>query len=132
MTMEEMQAATLRALKTTIMKDLGGTVGPDWKKLARDGFALQNKVRQNPRFFAKQLEVSMKFIDCNGVLSRPGWESRQLQEGTAAYAEAIEFLNKQKALPPLRWAKQLACSAADHVNDIGPQGVVDQIGTGTC
>ena len=40
MTMEEMQAATLRALKTTIMKDLGGTVGTDWKKLARDVFAL--------------------------------------------------------------------------------------------
>ena len=46
-----------------------------------------------------------------------------------AYIEAIEFLKIQQSLKPFRWSDQLALAAQDHVNDIGPKGMVSTIGS---
>ena len=73
----------------------------------------------------------MNCIDRKGVLTRPGYEPQELHEGAMAYVEAIEFLMQQKPVPALKQSKMLSSSAADHVKDVGPKGVLEQIGTGT-
>lgn len=55
------------------------------------------------------------------------------REGKFAVMEAIEFLTIQqskydakegKPLPPLRWDERVAAAAKDHVEDIGPKGLI--------
>lgn len=45
-------------------------------------------------------------------------------EGAAAVDNAITFLQKQEALPPLKWSADMAMVAKDHVMDIGPRGLI--------
>ncbi len=45
-------------------------------------------------------------------------------EGDAVFKEAIQFLKSLPSLPPLKWDPNLAQSAQEHVNDIGPKGLL--------
>lgn len=81
-----------------------------------------NYARQNPREYAEQLrdyrsyfEGVLLFLpgDPNGVITR---------EGAAAVDEAIDFLERQAPLPPLRRGDLLELAAQDHVDQQGPIG----------
>ena len=45
-------------------------------------------------------------------------------EGEDVFNEAISFLNSLPPLKPLIWDDNLAQSANEHVNDIGPKGLL--------
>ena len=45
-------------------------------------------------------------------------------EGDAVFKEAINFLKSLPSLPPLTWDENLCKSAQEHVNDIGPKGLL--------
>ena len=45
-------------------------------------------------------------------------------EGDAVFKEAINFLKSLPSLPPLTWDENLCRSAQEHVNDIGPKGLL--------
>ena len=45
-------------------------------------------------------------------------------EGDAVFKEAISFLKSLPSLPPLTWDENLCKSAQEHVNDIGPKGLL--------
>ena len=45
-------------------------------------------------------------------------------EGDNVFKEAISFLKSLKPLPPLEWDQNLYSSANEHVNDIGPKGLL--------
>ena len=45
-------------------------------------------------------------------------------EGDNVFKEAISFLKSLKPLPPLEWDQNLFASAEEHVNDIGPKGLL--------
>lgn len=45
-------------------------------------------------------------------------------EGAKAVEDAIHFLQKQESLAPLKWNADLANVAKDHVEDIGPRGLI--------
>ena len=45
-------------------------------------------------------------------------------EGDQVFKEAIQFLKSLPPLPPLSWDANLAQSAQEHVNDIGPKGLL--------
>jgi uncharacterized protein YkwD len=46
------------------------------------------------------------------------------QEGAQAVNEAISFIRSQKKVHPLIWNKGLHHAAKNHVDDIGPKGLV--------
>ena len=50
-------------------------------------------------------------------------------EGISAYQSAIKFLRQQRPLPPMTWQPDLARASQDHVNDIGPKGMVSSSGS---
>ena len=66
-----------------------------------------------------------KYLDKKtNVLSEPGKVQIQMMEGDSVIRESINFLNNLAPLPALEWDENLAASAAEHVNDIGPIGAL--------
>ena len=45
-------------------------------------------------------------------------------EGDNVFKEAIQFLKSLTPLKPLQWDQNLARSAQEHVDDIGPKGLL--------
>ena len=84
-----------------------------------------NNFRKNPKELAKKLELIRTYLDPeSNILSEPNKIQIQMVEGDAVFKEAIQFLKSLPPLPPLIWDENLAQSAQEHVNDIGPKGLL--------
>ena len=84
-----------------------------------------NNFRKNPKELAKKLELIRTYLDPDSnILSEPNKIQIQMVEGDAVFKEAIQFLKSLPPLPPLTWDQNLATSAQEHVNDIGPKGLL--------
>ena len=74
---------------------------------------------------AKKLELIRTYLDPeSNILSEPNKIQIQMVEGDAVFKEAILFLKSLPSLPPLIWDENLCKSAQEHVNDIGPKGLL--------
>jgi uncharacterized protein YkwD len=60
------------------------------------------------------------------VLKREGKTNLRTNEGAKAVHEAIDFLQKkaEKIEKPLTWSEELAKAAKEHVEDVGPKGLL--------
>ena len=97
----------------------------DYDQKARDIFTLLNNFRKNPKELAKKLELIRTYLDPeSNILSEPNKIQIQMVEGDAVFKEAIQFLKSLPSLPPLQWDPNLCQSALEHVNDIGPKGLL--------
>ena len=97
----------------------------DYAEKSRNIFNLINKFRANPRELARHLEKLKKYLDKNtNILSEPDKIQIQMVEGENVFNEAINFLKNLRPLEPLQWDDCLAQSAQDHVDDIGPKGLL--------
>ena len=84
-----------------------------------------NNFRRNPKELAKKLELIRTYLDPEtNILSEPNKIQIQMVEGDQVFKEAIQFLKSLPPLPPLSWDANLAQSAQEHVNDIGPKGLL--------
>jgi len=57
-------------------------------------------------------------------LSEPNKIQIQMVEGDNVFKEAIQFLKSLPPLKPLQWDENLCRSAQEHVDDIGPKGLL--------
>ena len=74
---------------------------------------------------AKKLELIRTYLDHDtNILSEPNKQKIQLIEGDNSFKEAINYLKGLKPLKPLQWDENLAKSAKEHVDDIGPKGLL--------
>ena len=97
----------------------------DYAEKSRNIFNLINKFRSNPRELARHLEKLKKYLDKNtNILSEPDKIQIQMVEGENVFNEAIQFLKNLSPLPPFEWDDCLAQSAQEHVDDIGPKGLL--------
>ena len=64
-----------------------------------------------PKLMVKQLEKAVKRFQKKVLMSEDGKSGIETCEGEKAYVEAIEFLLKQKTVPPLVWSKELSLAA---------------------
>jgi len=97
----------------------------DYNQKAKDIFNLINKFRTNPRELAKKLELIRTYLDPDtNILSEPNKIQIQMVEGDNVFKEAIQFLKSLTPLKPLQWDPNLALSAQEHVDDIGPKGLL--------
>ena len=88
-------------------------------------FNLLNQFRANPRQLAHHLEKLKKYLDkSTNVLSEPDKIQFQMIEGEKVIDEAVKYLKNLPPIPPLEWEDALAQSAQQHVNDIGPKGIL--------
>lgn len=58
------------------------------------------------------------------VIRREGKTNIRTNEGEKAVKEAIEYLKKAQSCEPLKWQPELAKSCKEHVEDIGPKGLM--------
>ena len=97
----------------------------DYAEKSRNIFNLINKFRSNPRELARHLERLKKYLDKNtNILSEPDKIQIQMVEGANVFNEAIQYLKSLSPLPPFEWDDCLAQSAQEHVDDIGPKGLL--------
>ena len=97
----------------------------DYGEKARTIFNLINKYRANPRELAHHLERLKKYLDTStNILSEPDKIQIQMVEGEDVFNEAINYLKSLRPLEPLQWEDALAASAQEHVDDIGPKGLL--------
>ena len=97
----------------------------EYNEKAYNIFNLLNQFRANPRQLARHLEKLKKYLDKEtNVLSEPDKVQIQMLEGEKVIDEAIKFLKSLMPIPPLEWDDYLSKSAQDHVNDIGPKGIL--------
>ena len=96
--------------------------------LAKQTLAEINLARGNPQIYAGFLrEFRGQFQGKSYRL--PGSEVLvETSEGVRAVDEAIRFLTRQPALPPLAWSAGLAAAAAELVEEEGTSGAVGHIG----
>lgn len=74
---------------------------------------------------AKKLEYLRTYLDPDSnILSEPNKIQIQMVEGDEVFKEAIQFLKSLPPLQPLQWDENLHLSAQEHVNDIGPKGLL--------
>ena len=96
--------------------------------LGRAILAEINRMRRDPRGYARMLrrEYRPKY---DGVLLRlPGRDPIRTREGVKALDEAIRVLERSKPVRALTWSPGLARAAAAHAADIGPRGALDHQG----
>ena len=97
----------------------------DYAENARNIFNLINKFRANPRDLARHLERLKKYLDTStNILSEPDKIQIQMVEGEEVFNEAINYLKNLRPLQPFQWEDALAQSAQEHVDDIGPKGLL--------
>jgi len=74
---------------------------------------------------AKKLELIRTYLDPDtNILSEPNKIQIQMVEGDNVFKEAIQFLKSLPPLKPLQWDENLCRSAQEHVDDIGPKGLL--------
>ena len=57
-------------------------------------------------------------------MKQPGRVTLRTKEGAPAVLEAIEYLSKLQPVRELKWNNELYVAAREHVQDIGPKGLV--------
>ena len=87
-----------------------------------------NEMRANPAGYAAKLESRRKYYS-GRMLRMPKQVPIQTAEGVAALNEAVRALRSEKPLPSFSASRALNGAAADHVQDIGPKGLVAHQGT---
>ena len=97
----------------------------DYAEKSRTIFNLINKFRANPKELARHLERLKKYLDTStNILSEPDKIQIQMVEGEEVFNEAINYLNNLRPMQPFQWEEALAQSAQEHVDDIGPKGLL--------
>ncbi len=96
--------------------------------LAKQTVAEINLARGNPQTYAGFLREFRRQFQGNSY-RMPGSDLLvETSEGVRAVDEAIRFLTRQTALPPLAWSKSLAAAAAELVEEEGISGAVGHVG----
>ena len=73
----------------------------------------------------EKLELIRTYLDENtNILSEPNKFQIQMVEGDSVFEEAIKFLSDLEPLEELQWDDNLCRSAQEHVDDIGPKGLL--------
>ena len=97
----------------------------NYEQKAKTIFKYINQFRVNPKQLAQHLEQLKQYLDIpTNILSEPNKVQIQMVEGIEAFNDAISFLKSIKPLEPLTWDENLAKSAKEHVDDIGPKGLL--------
>ena len=97
----------------------------DYEKEEKDIFYLMNECRKCPKKFAQKLKKIQTYLDQNtNILSEPNKKPLQMVEGNNVFYEAIKFLENLSPMKPLQWDNNLYLSAKEHVNDVGPKGLL--------
>jgi uncharacterized protein YkwD len=87
-----------------------------------------NRMRRDPRGYARMLRREYRPKYDGALLRLPGRDPIRTREGVKALDEAIRVLERTRPVRAMTWSPGLARAAAQHVADIGGRGAVDHQG----
>ncbi|OMJ84599.1 hypothetical protein SteCoe_14273 [Stentor coeruleus] len=87
-----------------------------------------NLCRANPKAYATKLEKTLRFYK-GKVFEKPGSVPIETEEGKENVQACISYLKTSRPLPQAQYNECLEKAAQDHLNDIGPSGLVGHIGS---
>jgi len=105
---------------------------PEAIEFAKRVLEEQNLARTNPKGYIPKISKVLGYMKGNCIYYPGDPVGHIMNEGPAAYKEAIAFLEKQKPLPALKWCEGLAKAAFDHSSDIGVHGIAGHVGSNGC
>lgn len=87
-------------------------------KLEKEVLIEMNRVRSDPKNYAKYVKQMMKYYEGN-IIQYPGEIAIMSNEGVSAAKECYEFLMAAEPLDTLRPSRGLSLAAKDHAEDQG-------------
>ena len=121
---------TIHSSDALVLKAAADLSGAE-DQFARDLFAEHNIAWATPSVYADTLAQLLPYFRSATVLDLPGRTDLRMEEGKAAFEEAIDFLREQRPLPPLKTlSRGLTQAAQDHVAD-SASGLVSHTVSGT-
>lgn len=87
-------------------------------ELEKQVFYELNRVRSNPREYAKHVQKIKKYFEGN-IMTYPGEISIMTTEGVSAVEECYDFLITAEPMDTLRPSRGLSLAARDHAEDQG-------------
>jgi uncharacterized protein YkwD len=124
-------AVSLVAVAAVLFAVAGTEAKPAKRPSANLGKAVLaeiNRLRRDPKGYAKMLRREYRPKYDGAILRLPGRDPIRTREGVKALDEAIRALERAKPVRALTWSPGLARAAAQHVADIGPRGALDHQG----
>ena len=101
------------------------------KKISKYAFEVLDELnfaRTKPKEYAEIINLRRKNFK-GKIYKEPGKIDIKTNEGVSALDEAVSLLRKTKPMPPLTMSGCLILAAQQHVNDIGPRGIVGHYGS---
>ena len=100
----------------------------DYNEIEEDIINAHNEIRNNPfSYITKLKEISSYFKD--KIYHHPKEDAILTHEGVEPIEEAMQYLKSMKQLGPLIHSEEISKACRDHVNDIGPKGLISHQGS---
>jgi uncharacterized protein YkwD len=96
--------------------------------LEREILAETNRLRQDPKQYADELENLKQYYD-GLLLKLPGFPALETTEGVTAVDEAIAALRRTRSMSQLTPSQGMSLGARDHVKDMGDRGTTGHYGS---
>jgi len=95
----------------------------NYQELSNSIVVEHNNVRRDPKSYIPILEKYITYFK-GTIIYKPNEIPIQTNEGVKAYEDAIQFLKEQAPVSDFLFEERLSKSCLDHVNDVGPKGMI--------
>ncbi|OMJ75440.1 hypothetical protein SteCoe_25407 [Stentor coeruleus] len=92
-------------------------------KIAQQVLAELNQCRDNPKKYSEKITSTLKYYK-GKIFQKPGKARMETKEGTENVEACASYLKSLRPLQPLKWSDHLYLAAQEHVDDIGPKGII--------
>ncbi|OMJ94081.1 hypothetical protein SteCoe_2855 [Stentor coeruleus] len=92
-------------------------------RIAQQVLAELNLCRDNPKKYSEKITSTLKYYK-GKIFQKPGKARMETKEGTENVEACASYLKSLRPLQPLKWSNHLYLAAQEHVDDIGPKGII--------
>lgn len=92
-------------------------------RISQQVLAELNQCRDNPKKYSEKITSTLRYYK-GKIFQKPGKARMETKEGTENVEACASYLKSLRPLQPLKWSNHLYLAAQEHVDDIGPKGII--------
>ena len=100
----------------------------DYEEIEKEIFKCHNDIRTNPFSYISKLKDLLPYFT-DKLYHHPLEDAITTYEGSEVIEEAIQYLKSLKPVQELTYSEEISKACRDHINDIGPKGLTNHIGS---
>ena len=100
----------------------------DYEEIEKEIFKCHNDIRTNPFSYISKLKDLLPYFT-DKLYHHPLEDAITTYEGTEVIEEAIQYLKSLKPVQELTYSEEISKACRDHINDIGPKGLTNHLGS---